>query len=105
MPEFHKRIRPTNLCASGFSRSCTKQLNEQNVLILREYIKKNWVKTKKLNKAHSSYTLAVFISAKLGKEFSNGELIAAAIEEGVGYEESVVNAMFFADTDMKKPKL
>lgn len=105
MPEFHKRIVPDYLYKEGFnSRHTQTALDDNVVLIVREHIKKHWKRTKKLNRYHNSFKLALYISEKLNIELSNGELIAAAILEGHGYEQSQHTAIFFADTDLQKPK-
>ncbi len=105
MSEFHKRIAPDYLYREGFNGNNSRTaLNQNNVLIAREYIKKHWKRTKKLNRHHTSLTLATHISKKLGIEIANGELIAAAILEGHGFEQSQINALFYADTDLQKPK-
>ena len=104
MPEFHKRIVPDYLFKEGFNSMKKTPLNYNNVLIAREYIKRNWKRTKKLNRFHSSLTLAMHISSKLSMDLANGELIAAAILEGHGFEQSHINCLFWADTDLQKPK-
>lgn len=106
-PQVNRRYKlPKGLWKHGFGSIPfgNKKVDWDVVKQVREFIKQNWRKSKKINKHHTSTRLALHISEKLKIEVQGGEVITAAILEGYRYEASVRNAFFWADTDFEKPK-